>query len=102
MVPFLLHRMLPAKGETPPRPYDRRTDLTGPPPQVSITDGHRLIGEDGAMGDDWLTIGIEEEFQIIDGEGQLRAHIDTLLSSARPALGDAIKPEMLQSVVEVG
>ena len=30
------------------------------------------------MNEGWLTIGIEEEFQIVDSEGELRAHIDTL------------------------
>lgn len=49
-----------------------------------------------------LTIGIEEEFQIVDGEGHLKSHIETLLTAARPHLGDQVKPEMLQSVVEVG
>lgn len=28
-----------------------------------------------------LTIGIEQEFQIIDGSGELTHHIDTLLAS---------------------
>ena len=54
------------------------------------------------MSERWLTIGIEEEFQIVDGEGQLRSHIDTLLAAAQPSLGEQIKPEMLQSVVEIG
>lgn len=49
-----------------------------------------------------LTIGIEEEFQIVDADGQLRSHIDTLLKAATPRLGEQIKPEMMQSVVEVG
>jgi len=49
-----------------------------------------------------LTIGIEEEFQIIDSDGELTAHIDTLLAAARPLLGEDVKAEMLQSVVEVG
>jgi glutamate---cysteine ligase / carboxylate-amine ligase len=49
-----------------------------------------------------LTIGIEEEFQIVRADGELEAHIDTLLASARPILGDDVKAEMLQSVVEVG
>jgi len=49
-----------------------------------------------------LTIGIEEEFQIVDGEGQLKSHIDTLLTAARPHLGEQVKAEMMQSVVEVG
>jgi carboxylate-amine ligase len=50
----------------------------------------------------FLTIGIEEEFQIIDADGQLRAHIDALLQAAEPKLGDLVKREMLQSVVEIG
>ena len=49
-----------------------------------------------------LTIGIEEEFQIVGADGELKAHIDTLLAAARPLLGDDVKAEMLQSVVEVG
>ncbi|MDQ2951496.1 MAG: glutamate-cysteine ligase family protein, partial [Chloroflexota bacterium] len=49
-----------------------------------------------------LTIGIEEEFQIVDSSGQLKSHIDTLLTAARPHLGERVKPEMLQSVVEAG
>ncbi len=50
----------------------------------------------------WLTIGIEEEFQILDSEGNLRAHIDTLLAKAQATMGEEIKAEMMQSVVEVG
>ena len=49
-----------------------------------------------------LTIGIEEEFQIVDAEGHLKSHIDTLLTAARPHLGEQVKPETMQSVVEVG
>jgi len=49
-----------------------------------------------------LTIGVEEEYQIIDATGQLHAHIDTLLAKAAPRLGDKVKREMMQSVVEVG
>lgn len=48
-----------------------------------------------------LTIGVEEEFQIVDAEGQLRSHIDTLMKQTGE-LGDQVKPEMLQSVVEIG
>ncbi|HZD74866.1 MAG TPA: glutamate-cysteine ligase family protein, partial [Actinomycetota bacterium] len=54
------------------------------------------------MGRQPLTIGIEEEFQIVRSDGELQAHIDTLLASARPILGEDVKAEMLQSVVEVG
>jgi glutamate---cysteine ligase / carboxylate-amine ligase len=49
-----------------------------------------------------LTIGIEEEFQIVDGDGELRAHIDAILEATGPTLGETVKPEMVQSVVEVG
>jgi len=49
-----------------------------------------------------LTIGVEEEYMIIDAQGELRSHIDTLLAAATPRLGDKVKREMMQSVVEVG
>ena len=52
--------------------------------------------------DGLLTIGVEEEYQIIDSSGELRSHIDTLLAAAAPRLGDRVKREMMQSVVEVG
>ncbi len=52
--------------------------------------------------DGLLTIGVEEEYQIIDESGALHAHIDTLLAEAAPKLGDKVKREMMQSVVEVG
>ena len=40
-----------------------------------------------------LTIGIEEEFQIIDADGQLKSHSETLLGAARPYLEERVKPE---------
>ena len=49
-----------------------------------------------------LTIGVEEEYQIIDSAGDLHSHIDALLAAATPRLGDKVKGEMMQSVVEVG
>jgi len=52
--------------------------------------------------DGMLTVGVEEEYQIIDSSGDLRSHIDTLLAAAAPRLGDKVKREMMQSVVEVG
>jgi glutamate---cysteine ligase / carboxylate-amine ligase len=57
------------------------------------------------LGENWLTIGIEEEFQIVDAAGALRAHIDGVMAAAeqKPELApEDVKPEMLQSVVEVG
>ncbi len=50
-----------------------------------------------------FTIGVEEEFQIVDPETwELRSHVSQLLASSAPALGDQIKPELHQSIVEVG
>jgi len=50
-----------------------------------------------------FTIGVEEEFQIIDPEsGELRSHVSELLTAGAPALGDQIKRELHQSIVEVG
>jgi carboxylate-amine ligase len=51
-----------------------------------------------------LSIGIEEEYQTIDPETrQLRSHIEMeLIEKGRKVLRERIKPEMHQSVVEVG
>ena len=50
-----------------------------------------------------FTIGVEEEFQIVDPEtGELRSHVSELLTASAPALGDQIKRELHQSIVEVG
>ncbi|HEU4793490.1 MAG TPA: carboxylate-amine ligase, partial [Nitrolancea sp.] len=50
-----------------------------------------------------FTIGIEEEFQIVDrSTNQLRSHVTQILQESEEIFGDQIKPEMLQSVVEVG
>jgi carboxylate-amine ligase len=50
-----------------------------------------------------FTVGVEEEFQIIDPDtGELRSHVSELLASSAPTLGDQIKRELHQSIVEVG
>ena len=50
-----------------------------------------------------FTVGVEEEFQIVDPHTwELRSHVSELLASSAPAFGDAIKREMHQSIVEVG
>jgi len=49
-----------------------------------------------------LTIGIEEEFQIVDADGQLKSHGETLIGAAQPYLEERVKAEMMQSVVEIG
>ncbi len=49
-----------------------------------------------------FTLGIEEEFQMVDKHtGQLASHIHTILEKGTPILGECIKPEMLQSTVEI-
>jgi carboxylate-amine ligase len=49
-----------------------------------------------------FTIGVEEEFQIIDPDTlELRSHVIQLLSQAH-GLGDQVKQEMHQSIVETG
>ena len=50
-----------------------------------------------------FTIGIEEEFQIVDPETRaLRSHIQEILAQGKMILKEQIKPEMHQSVVELG
>ena len=50
-----------------------------------------------------FTIGVEEEFQIVDPETwELRSHVSELLASSAATFGDSIKPELHQSIVEVG
>ena len=58
--------------------------------------GHR-------MKDHTFTLGIEEEFAIIDPETrELRSHIHEILEGGKITLKEQIKPEMHQSVVELG
>jgi carboxylate-amine ligase len=50
-----------------------------------------------------FTLGVEEEFQIVDPQsGELRSHVSQLLASSASVLGDQIKRELHQSIVEVG
>src|SRR2546423_10746132 len=50
-----------------------------------------------------FTIGIEEEFQIVDPETrELRSHIQEILAQGKMILKEQVKPEMHQSVVELG
>ncbi len=52
---------------------------------------------------DQFTLGIEEEFQIVDPETrELRSHVAEILDEGRMLLGEQIKPEMIQSQIEVG
>lgn len=50
-----------------------------------------------------LTIGIEEEYQIIDPETrELTSYVQEFMNSGRVVLGDQLKQEFMQSQIEVG
>ena len=50
-----------------------------------------------------FTIGVEEEFQIVDpATWELRSHVSELLASSAATIGDQVKRELHQSIVEVG
>jgi carboxylate-amine ligase len=50
-----------------------------------------------------FTIGVEEEFQIVDPvTGELRSHVSELVAATSSGLGEQVKPEMHQSIVEIG
>lgn len=54
-------------------------------------------------GANLFTLGIEEEFQLIDPETRdLRSHVQLLLDSGKEILKDQLKAELHQSVIEVG
>ena len=55
------------------------------------------------MRDPSLTLGIEEEYQIVDPEtGELSSYITQLLDADGQITVEGVKPELHQSVVEVG
>src|SRR5678816_3295260 len=50
-----------------------------------------------------FTLGIEEEFQIVNpNTRELRSHVSEILEEGRTLLGEQVKPEMIQSMIEVG
>src|SRR5918998_3722273 len=50
-----------------------------------------------------FTLGIEEEFQIVDPvTRELRSHVTEFLDEGKMILGEKIKPDMIQSMIEVG
>src|SRR5579859_2386821 len=50
-----------------------------------------------------LTIGIEEEYQIIDPQTrELRSYITEILEEGRLILAEQVKPELHQAMVEIG
>jgi len=52
---------------------------------------------------DQFTLGIEEEFQIVDPHTrELRSHVSEILTeTGKMLLGEQVKPEMIQSMIEV-
>jgi carboxylate-amine ligase len=49
------------------------------------------------------TLGIEEEFQIVDPQTrELRSHVSAMLEEGKMMLGEQVKPEMIQAQIEVG
>lgn len=50
-----------------------------------------------------FTLGVEEEFQIVDPETrELKSHIQQIIEEGKIILAEKVKPEMHQSVVEIG
>jgi len=50
-----------------------------------------------------FTLGVEEEFQVVDPETrELRSHVQQLFDQGRKVLQERIRPELHQSVVEIG
>ena len=50
-----------------------------------------------------FTLGIEEEFQLVDPDTrELRSHVSEILDDGKMLLGEQVKPEMIQSMIEVG
>jgi glutamate---cysteine ligase / carboxylate-amine ligase len=50
-----------------------------------------------------FTIGVEEEFQVVDPETlELRSHVSQLMAESSAGLGEQVKPELHQSIVEIG
>src|ERR1041385_3207673 len=50
-----------------------------------------------------FTLGIEGEFQIVDPHTrELRSHLSEILEEGKMLLGEQVKPEMIQSMIEVG
>src|ERR1044072_7033802 len=66
-----------------------------PLPQVLI--------ESRLIMDHQFTLGIEEEFQIVDPHSRAhRSHVSEILEDGKTLLGEQIKPEIIQSMIEVG
>ncbi len=55
------------------------------------------------MSEERYTLGIEEEFQIVDPQTrELRSRVAEMLDEGKMLLGEQVKPEMIQAQIEVG
>ena len=68
----------------------------------SFAPGGSVLDHNFGTGDPY-TLGVEEEYMLLDGESfDLVQHVDTVLSAAQDGeLTDRIGPELMQSVVEI-
>jgi carboxylate-amine ligase len=68
----------------------------------SFAPGGSVLEHNFGAGDQY-TLGVEEEYMLLDGESfDLVQHVDTVLSAAQNGeLTDRIGPELMQSVVEI-
>src|SRR5262244_3807076 len=72
------------------------------PPQNTVADSKKTPTRFRSP-DHIFTLGIEEELQIIDPETRdLRSHIQQILADGKIVLKEQIKPELHQSIVEIG
>ncbi|WP_236648660.1 carboxylate-amine ligase [Spirosoma sp. 209] len=56
-----------------------------------------------AIPDEAFTLGVEEEYQIVDPETrQLQSDAQLILPEARATVGDQVTPEMYRSQIEIG
>jgi glutamate---cysteine ligase / carboxylate-amine ligase len=74
-----------------------------PPPSSLLSHSFLTGRRTKAAMFEQFTLGIEEEFQIVDPETrELRSHVTEFLDEGKMILGEQIKPEMIQSMIEVG
>src|SRR5436190_1439219 len=86
---------MPARGQRPRLQFARSDSacLLG-----DCLSPHQMSAKDHVF-----TLGIEEEFAIVDPESrELRSHIHEILEDGKVTLKEQVKPEMHQSVVELG
>ena len=95
----------PARVQEPRRirvPPVHREPQTPPGRTVLSTSPSRRLPEED-MIDGQFTLGVEEEYQIINPETRdLRSYVSRLIEDGKSVLRERIRPEMHQSVVEVG